>query len=464
MEIDDVRDILPLFLNHSHAAVAIKDLDGRYLFANGEYQRYAGVGLECVFGQRDDLFLDEERARLAREAELAVLKSGRGRSGDECIVRDGGTLSFLVARFPIFNEHHQAVAIGVIAMEITQQQRDSAAAERALKEAQLVNSQLRGAIFALEELASTDRLTNAWNRRRYEETIEGEIHRSARYGHPLSMLLIDVDHFKRINDLHGHQEGDRVLVQVSTLIRAIMRKSDSLTRWGGEEFIVLMPNTGLGRAKATAQRICEAVAAHELDPIGYLTVSIGVAEYLPSETHDEWLARADRAMYRAKDAGRNRIDVDPARSMTQNHVEHLEGNFVQLVWKEAFRCGHPVIDRQHEQLFGRANDLLEAVLSGRPKDEVLMVVERLVTEVARHFADEEWILDAMAYSGLTDHRVEHAGLLSRCQALVGEFEAGVLPIGEVFQFLAHELVTRHILGADRDYFPLTQMHAEGEGI
>ncbi|MCB1955866.1 MAG: diguanylate cyclase [Rhodocyclaceae bacterium] len=457
MEIDDVRDILPLFLNHSHAAVAIKDLEGRYLFANGEFQRYAGVGLERIFGQRDESFLDATRTRLANEAEQAILNSRRGRSGDECIVRDGSTLSYLVARFPIFNEHHQIVAVGLIGMEITPEQRDSAAAERALKEAQLVNAQLRGAIFALEELASTDRLTNAWNRRRYEETIEGEIHRSARYGHPLSMLLIDVDHFKRINDLHGHQEGDRVLVQVSTLVRSIMRKSDSLTRWGGEEFIVLMPNTGLGRAQATAQRICDTVAAHPLDTIGHLTVSVGVAEYLPSETHEEWLARADRAMYRAKDAGRNRIDVDPSRSMTQSHVEHLEGNFVQLVWKEAFRCGHAVIDRQHEQLFRRANELLEAVLSGRPKDELLLVVEKLVGEVGKHFADEEWILDALAFSGLQAHRVEHAGLMSRCHALVGDFEAGTVPVGEVFQFLAHELVTRHILGSDREYFPLTQM-------
>jgi len=460
MEIDDVRDILPLFVNHSRAAVAIKDLDGRYLFANGEFGRYVCAAPDRVVGSTDEQLLPAERARQTRQAERSAIGSGRGHSTDESFVREDEAVSYLVTRFPIFDERQQAVALGLVGIEIDHGQREVAAAQRALKEAQQVNAQLRSAIFALEELASTDRLTNAWNRRRFEETIEGETHRSSRYGHPLSMLLIDVDHFKRINDEHGHREGDRVLVAVSSLVRAIMRKSDSLTRWGGEEFIVLMPNTGLGRAQATAKRICDTIAAAELDGIGRTTVSIGVAEYLPAETTDEWLERADQAMYRAKQAGRNRVEVDLSRSPSQSHAEHLEGNFVQLVWKEAFACGHPVIDGQHQALFGCANDLLEAVLSGRPRDEVLLIVEQLIYAVEKHFRDEEWILDALGFSGLDAHRDEHAGLMARCRELVGEFESGTLPLGEIFQFLAHELVTRHILGSDRDYFPLTATHAE----
>jgi len=460
MEIDEVRDILPLFVSHSHAAVAIKDLTGRYLFANGEFARYVCTPLEGVFGSLNENFLPTERARLARQAERSVIDSGRGHSTDESFVRDGVATSYLVARFPIFDERHQAVALGLVGIEIDHAQREVAEAQRALKEAQQANAQLRSAIFALEELASTDRLTNAWNRRRFEETIEGETHRSARYGHPLSMLMIDVDHFKRINDEHGHREGDRVLVEVSSLVRAIMRKSDSLTRWGGEEFIVLMPNTSLGRAQATARRICDTIAAAELDGIGRMTVSIGVAEYLPAETTDEWLERADQAMYRAKQAGRNRVEADLSRSPSQNQVEHLEGNFVQLVWKEAFACGHPVIDGQHEALFVCANELLEAVLSGRPRDEVMVTIEQLVRSVGKHFRDEEWIMDALGFAGLEAHREEHAGLMARCREMVTDYEAGALPVGEIFQFLAHELVTRHILGSDRDYYPLTILHAE----
>ena len=277
MELDDIRNILPLFLRHSNAAVAIKDLDGSYLFGNSAFERFAGAAPGGVVGACDADLLSPERARRAAEAEREILTSGRAVSESETFVSRGETICFQVARFPIFGEHERHVAIGVIAVECLPRTDNVVDAERALKQAQEANAQLRSAIFTLEELASTDRLTNAWNRRRFEETIEGETHRSARYGHPLSMLLIDVDHFKRVNDEFGHREGDRVLVAISSLIRAIMRKSDSLTRWGGEEFIVLMPNTGLGRAQATARRICETIAESEIDGIGRLTVSVGVA-------------------------------------------------------------------------------------------------------------------------------------------------------------------------------------------
>ena len=119
-----------------------------------------------------------------------------------------------------------------------------------------------------------------------------------------------------------------------------------------------------------------------------------------------------------------------------------------------FCSGHPVIDGQHRELFTRANELLDAMLSGRPRDEILLSIERLLFDVGKHFRDEEWILNALAFDGLDGHRQEHSKLMARCHALVGEFEAGIVPIGELFEFLAHELVTRHILGADREYFPL----------
>ena len=459
MELDDIRNILPLFLRHSNAAVAIKNLDASYLFANSAFERFACAAPDSVVGACDADLLSPERARRAAEAERTILTTGRAVSESETFVEKGETICFQVARFPIFGEHERQVAIGLIAVECLPRTDNVVDAERALKQAQEANAQLRSAIFTLEELASTDRLTNAWNRRRFEETIEGETHRSARYGHPLSMLLIDVDHFKRVNDEFGHREGDRVLVAISSLIRAIMRKSDSLTRWGGEEFIVLMPNTGLGRAQATARRICETVADSEIEGIGRLTVSVGVAEYLPSETSDEWIERADRAMYLAKEGGRNRVEADARRALTQNHIEHLEGNFVQLVWKDMFCSGHPLIDGQHRDLFARANELLDAMLSGRPRDEILLTIEHLLFDVGKHFRDEEWILGALEFGHLDGHRQEHARLMTRCHALVGEFEAGIVPIGELFEFLAHELVTRHILGTDREYFDLIRHSA-----
>lgn len=167
---------------------------------------------------------------------------------------------------------------------------------------------------SLEQLASTDLLTTAWNRRHFEQAVDGEIERSNRYGHPVSLLLLDIDHFKRVNDTFGHPVGDQVIREIANCIRSVIRLSDSLTRWGGEEFIVLMPNTGISSAFVLAERIRECISTHEFDGIGPVTASLGLAEYVPSGTREDWLDRADRAMYRAKDKGRNRVEVDRDQS------------------------------------------------------------------------------------------------------------------------------------------------------
>jgi diguanylate cyclase (GGDEF)-like protein/hemerythrin-like metal-binding protein len=307
---------------------------------------------------------------------------------------------------------------------------------------------------SLEQLASTDLLTSAWNRRHFEEAVTGEIHRSIRYGHPVSLLLLDIDHFKRINDTFGHPVGDQVLREVASRIRSAIRLSDSLTRWGGEEFIVLMPNTGLSSATTLAERIREAISTYEFEGIGPVTASLGVADYLPSESREEWLDRADRAMYRAKDQGRNRVEADLARSESRPATEHLEGSFLKLVWSGSYCCGQPLIDAQHEHLFHLANDLLDGVLSGRPADEISGLVKALLASVVQHFQDEEEILRGIKFSGLTEHAKKHASLIHRALELEGAFQAGTLSLGSLFQFLAHDVVASHMLNADREFFHL----------
>jgi len=314
--------------------------------------------------------------------------------------------------------------------------------------------ELRHEIESLGQLASTDPLTGAWNRRHFGEIVEGEMHRSNRYGHPLSLLLLDIDHFKRVNDTHGHAEGDRVLCEVADCMRAAIRVSDSLTRWGGEEFIVLMPDTGLSSAVILAERIREGIEGHAFEGIGPVTASVGVAEFLPNDSRDAWLERADLAMYRAKHQGRNRVEADPLRRADQPAPEHLEGNFLKLVWSPTYQCGQPLIDAQHRRLFEVANELLDALLSGRSHDETGAVVARLLTEVVQHFRDEEAILEAAGYEGLQAHRQKHADLVGRAQELEQSFQRGRLSVGALFQYLAHDVVAQHMLKADREFFPL----------
>ena len=454
MDIEDIRGILASLPKDSTAAVAIKDLAGRYVFANREYGHYAGTAQEDVVGRVDDELFGADQAAVLHAGDQNALAGRTGVSAEVRIVRNGTDLAYMMTRFPIFDEDRRPIALGIVAMDMSQQRRRMMEMERALEATGKDIDQLRHAIRSLEEQAGTDRLTMAWNRRRFAEEIEVEIHRSSRYGHPLSLLLFDLDHFKAINDRYGHQKGDQVLVEVTARVRDAIRKTDSLTRWGGEEFVVLMPNTSLHYARLLAERIRAHVASVAIAGLGTVTVSLGVAEYLPTDTQCDWLERADQAMYRAKRNGRNRVEYDESHGEIAI-TEHIESGFVRLIWRESFLSGHPLIDRQHQGLFKISNELLEAVLSGRPDDETSQVVARLLEDVKQHFEDEEHILADLAYVELPQHAAEHGRLLTRGLELAQAFEAGTLSPGQLFQFLAYDVVTRHILRADRGYFPLT---------
>lgn len=159
----------------------------------------------------------------------------------------------------------------------------------------------------LERLTVTDSLTGISNRRLLTEQLDQEVARACRYGEPLSALLIDVDRFKQVNDSHGHQMGDLVLTGIADLFRRRVRKADCVGRWGGEEFMVICPNTPSAEAVVLAEEIRQAVAALEFPLVGRITCSIGVAEYCAGEAPEKMVARADQALYGAKTLGRDHV-------------------------------------------------------------------------------------------------------------------------------------------------------------
>jgi diguanylate cyclase (GGDEF)-like protein/hemerythrin-like metal-binding protein/PAS domain S-box-containing protein len=313
---------------------------------------------------------------------------------------------------------------------------------------------LRNAMRELEQLAGTDALTGAWNRRQFDEAVARETHRASRYHEPVCVLLLDLDHFKAVNDTHGHAEGDRVLRQVAECIRGVIRLNDSLTRWGGEEFVVLMPNTTEAQAVILAERIRETTAAHDFQGLPPVTVSIGVAEHAEGELSAAWLQRADRAMYQAKREGRNCVRVDRAQGSASG-AEPQERTFLKLVWSPAYSSGNALIDSQHEALFRVANGLLDGVLSSRPKEEVADLLAHLLAEVVQHFQDEERILAEAGFPGCARHAELHADLAAQAGELAKAFDQGALPLGALVQFLAQDVVAMHMLKADRDFFPYT---------
>lgn len=160
--------------------------------------------------------------------------------------------------------------------------------------------------------ATLDPLTGLSNRGHFETLAANELARCQRSGAPVAMMLCDVDHFKQVNDRYGHAAGDQALVHVAQVLRANLRECDVLARWGGEEFLALMPDSSLQAAHAAAERIRTAIEAHPLTidgtPIS-ITLSFGVAQLHGSHDLDDATARADKALYESKGAGRNRVST-----------------------------------------------------------------------------------------------------------------------------------------------------------
>jgi two-component system cell cycle response regulator len=184
--------------------------------------------------------------------------------------------------------------------------------KRVLRERQLSQERVL-MLERLKKLSITDGLTKLFNSRYFYNQLKGEIDRSNRYGHPLSLLLLDIDKFKDYNDTYGHLEGDKVLFQLGQTIKSCLRKMDSAYRYGGEEFTVILPETIGEEAETVAHRIRGAVQADRYVPnegdMVSITISIGVTQYAQEEDIAAFVQRADKAMYMSKQAGRNRVSV-----------------------------------------------------------------------------------------------------------------------------------------------------------
>ncbi len=159
----------------------------------------------------------------------------------------------------------------------------------------------------LARLSVTDRLTGIYNRMKLDEALAAEIQRCRRYDQALAIVLLDIDHFKRINDTYGHQAGDRALIDIARLLSEGSRETDVVGRWGGEEFMIVLPHTDLAGAGRLAEKMRTTIAAHEFSGIGQQTASFGVAAYRIDDQPNDLVARADAALYEAKHAGRNRV-------------------------------------------------------------------------------------------------------------------------------------------------------------
>jgi diguanylate cyclase (GGDEF)-like protein/hemerythrin-like metal-binding protein len=271
--------------------------------------------------------------------------------------------------------------------------------------------------------------------------------------------MLDIDHFKHVNDTFGHLVGDAVLQELVQFIKQVVRSGDLLFRWGGEEFVILAFSTGHRAARSFAEGLRQKIAEHAFPDIGRLSVSIGVAEYLSSESAAEWFQRADNALYRAKQSGRDRVAVDSRGNSDAWGASSL--SVLHLVWQEAYQCGNSTIDEEHRELFDLANVLIDASFEQREKPDVLnAALDDLLSHVARHFANEEALLEQHQYARLAPHKAAHARLLKKASMLKHAARAGSVSLGELVNFVVGDVIAHHLFTMDRDFHPLFSQRAE----
>lgn len=301
----------------------------------------------------------------------------------------------------------------------------------------------------LNDLAIRDELTGIYNRHFLDQRIAEEMKVADLEQRPLSMIFFDLDHFKRVNDIWGHPIGDEVLKQTANLANSIISEPEFLVRLGGEEFAIIMPDSDLHRALAVAESIRKAMENYKFPIVGHLTASFGVAERKAAEGFCCWYQRTDKAMYRAKEAGRNRV-------FCSDEQDRPITSPIKFEWKRDWESGNSKIDEEHRELVEQANQLITLSLSNTENDKIIKQVDFILDKIVEHFHDEEQILLKIGYPEYENHAEIHKCLLDKVFQFKEAYQNGELKLTELFSFIVNDLIVGHILNSDSDYFPYTR--------
>lgn len=423
-----------LLTNHVDDVLWATDLEGRFTFVSPSVERLCGYTPAEVLHQRledalssdaSDRATQELRAALQAVQEGSTIPHFRGELAQRC--KDGSTVWTELRASGLRDGAGRCLGLVGVSRDITERRRFQE---------------------ALQHQASTDTVTGTWNRRHVEELGQGELQRYIRYGHALSLLFVDLDRFKAVNDRFGHRAGDEVLRGFCVAVQKCLRTTDILGRWGGDEFLVLAPGTGLASAMLLGERIRRAVEAHAYGAAGTITVSVGVTECRLGDDWDALVERADRALYRAKGAGKNDVEC------VSDFALEPPTSFLRLEWNSSYASGQPQIDAQHIELFHRANDVLQLVLLGAEPGVISNRLEELVEHVELHFDTEIAILRATGYDAVDAHADRHRELSEHARLALVQSRRGEVSQRDLLAFLVCDVVAQHMLHEDACFFPL----------
>jgi diguanylate cyclase (GGDEF)-like protein/hemerythrin-like metal-binding protein/PAS domain S-box-containing protein len=299
---------------------------------------------------------------------------------------------------------------------------------------------------SLEKEFTCDPLTGASNRKFFEHEATRLVNDFYSRGTISSIIMVDIDHFKNVNDKYGHPVGDLVLTNLVQILSGNCRASDTAARVGGEEFAVLLPGTRSTGAFAVAEKMRKAVEAFEFEGVGHITASFGVAELMPDDDLQRWYTRADTALYLAKNNGRN---LTVSSDMLYRADERIEIS----PWQSEFESGNELLDKEHKALFLAGEKLLQAFYR-HDKEEEKRRLQKLFRLLTDHFASEEKILHDAGYLDLVAHREIHKALLSNAHFWSTLQKQGRIQSPAFYGFLINKVIGDHLKNNDAKFFPL----------
>lgn len=297
----------------------------------------------------------------------------------------------------------------------------------------------------LKNMAIKDELTGVFNRHYFDEIIPIAMERNDRYHEPLSMILFDIDHFKKVNDTWGHPVGDEVLIKISKTVKNNIRKPDTLIRWGGEEFTILLPQTTVGGAAIVAEKL-RVLLENIIHPhAGKVTSSFAVAERYLGESFELWFERLDNALYEAKKAGRNRVT-------TVDNTYFIPLPYTKIKWKKTWNSGNYILDRQKRYVIELANSLVDSAVVETFSAETEKKLNSLTNHLNYHFFYEEKILAEVKYPYIEEQKIYHNQIRKKMDLIKSSFFDSQVKAADLFEFFLEDIVFNHFLKEDLGYF------------
>lgn len=300
----------------------------------------------------------------------------------------------------------------------------------------------------LYKRATHDSLTGIFNRSYFKDKFSTELIENCKNGSVFSIVLFDIDYFKQINDEYGHQKGDEALIGITKLVSKLIRKSDLFFRWGGEEFLILLPGARMEEATRVSEKIRREIEKLKIKGIRKLTASFGVTQCKVDDNQESMFKRVDNSLYLAKLTGRNKVVYN------EEIYIGISDSLINIDWGPFFKSGNDQIDKEHEQLISLSNEIISNCFKKDNKEEMLVLFKQLLDHVVKHFENEEKILEKYKYKEYEQHKLIHKDLAVKAKHMYESLESGIISPVTVVKYIVQDVVVGHIIKSDFDFFQL----------